>query len=169
MDDKNNPYAPPRADLAPLPDEPEFSALATRGSRFGAALLDGLILMVVVLPVQYALGFFDGFPNIVEPDFSMQLIAAAVGIAAYALINGKFLAENGQTLGKKALGIRIVNMDDTKPSLADIVIKRYTPFTAMALVPGIGSVLGLVNALLIFGAAHRCGHDLIAGTKVVMA
>ena len=34
--------------------------------------------------------------------------------------------------------------------------------------PIIGIVGSLVNVLLIFREDHRCGHDLAAGTRVVM-
>lgn len=168
MQPPNNPYEPPKSDLTPQPNPNDVVVLATRGSRFGAALLDGLILLVILIPVQYMLGVYDGFPNI-QPTLTDQLLGGLAGIAAYTIINGKFLAENGQTLGKKALGIRIVNMDGSKPTLVDIVVKRYTPLTFIGLVPVVGPFLGLINALLIFGGAHRCGHDLIAGTKVIVA
>ena len=42
-------------------------------------------------------------------------------------------------------------------------------FMLIPATPYVGDVIGLVNALLIFAAAQRCGHDLIAGTKVVYA
>ena len=44
---------------------------------------------------------------------------------------------------------------------------RYFPVQLVGNIPFIGPLLGIVNVLLIFRADRRCGHDLIAGTRVV--
>ncbi len=162
-----NPYAPPTADPTPNFNPelgPNERPLATRGSRLAASFLDGLIMLVVIIPIQYMLGFFDNFPNM-APSFSDQFIGVMLGVLTYALINGKFLAESGQTIGKKAMGIKITNMDGSQPSMLEVVLKRYSPMALLGLVP----LLNLINILMIFGGSKRCGHDLIAGTKVVVA
>jgi hypothetical protein len=38
---------------------------------------------------------------------------------------------------------------------------------AVSLIPTLGGLLTLVDALFIFGGSRRCVHDLIAGTKVI--
>lgn len=168
-----NPYAPPTND-GPSFDpsrtglDSSGAPLASRMSRFGASLLDGLVLLVVIVPVQYALGVYDNFPNAQQVGFVDQLLGTLAGVVAYAVINWRFLAK-GQTLGKKAVGIRIVHTDGSPVSPAEVVLKRYIPYAALALIPVVGMILSLINALMIFGSSHRCGHDLIAGTKVVEA
>jgi hypothetical protein len=37
------------------------------------------------------------------------------------------------------------------------------------LIPGVGRWMPLIEILFIFGEERRCVHDLIAGTKVVIA
>jgi uncharacterized RDD family membrane protein YckC len=73
----------------------------------------------------------------------------------------------GQTIGKKIVGIRIVDLDNNVPALAKILGLRYLPTRAAALIPIMGSIYSLVDALFIFFPNRRCLHDLIAGTKVV--
>lgn len=168
MEPDINPYEPPKAELEVETKPGDEAALAGRGARFGAAMIDGLILLAILVPLQYFMGFYEGFPDNYAPTFFETAFGGAAGVAVYTLVNGKYLAANGQTLGKKAIGIRIVNVDGSKPSLTDIVVKRYLPFTVLGLVPAVGPLLGLINALLIFGSTRRCGHDLVAGTKVVL-
>ncbi len=46
---------------------------------------------------------------------------------------------------------------------------RYLPTQVIVAIPVVGALYALVDALFIFGAEQRCLHDLIAGTKVVLA
>ena len=82
------------------------------------------------------------------------------------MVNFQFLRNDGQTLGKRGRKIKIVHMDGEKASVTTI-LKRYAFLMLIPLIPTAGDAVALVNALLIFGAAQRCGHDLISGTKVV--
>ena len=82
--------------------------------------------------------------------------------------NFQFLRNDGQTIGKRGRKIKIVHMDGEKASMVSIV-KRYAFFLLLPIIPYAGDVIGLIDALMIFAATQRCGHDLIAGTKVVYA
>ena len=73
----------------------------------------------------------------------------------------------GQTWGKKLLSLKIVDLQGNKPSLADLLLKRYLPTHAIANLPCLGLIYVLVDSLMIFRADQRCVHDLIAGTRVV--
>ena len=46
---------------------------------------------------------------------------------------------------------------------------RYLPFWVVGQVWVIGPILSLANPLFIFREDRRCLHDLLAGTKVVVA
>jgi uncharacterized RDD family membrane protein YckC len=166
---QQNPYAPPAAPSPPpAPESLDASGLvpAERGTRFGGALIDGLIGVMVMLPIQYAGGLFDGFPNMKITPAS-QVMWGAIGFVIWFLLHGYFL-RNGQTIGKRVLGMQVVNVSDGRPaSLVKMVFVRYLPVTVMAQVPVIGGLLAMVDALLIFGQERRCLHDLIAGTRVV--
>jgi uncharacterized RDD family membrane protein YckC len=158
-----NPYAAPAAVVA---DEPaQDRELANRGTRLAATMLDGIIVGVAVM-----LGFL---PSMIFRDssdagsWSMTLILLIV--VGLAVVNAVLLARNGQTIGKYLLKIRVARPDGSNPGLGRIFVARYLPVTLMGLVPFVGGVVTLVDALLIFRDDRRCLHDQIADTIVVRA
>ncbi len=142
---------------------------ATRLSRLGSALIDMLIMMVFTLPFSYALGLFEYIKSGEQPPPLVTAIVVVLGIAIYFAINGKLLAQKGQTIGKKFNNIKIVTLEGEKPDLLQLMVKRYLPYFGFPYVPFIGTLLNLVNLCWIFGKSSRCLHDYIAGTKVVKA
>lgn len=46
---------------------------------------------------------------------------------------------------------------------------RYLPMHIVGQVPIVGALIGFINPMFIFRADQRCLHDLIAGTRVVVA
>ncbi len=71
---------------------------------------------------------------------------------------------NGQTLGKKALGIRVVSPDGS-PVTAKQAWGRGLARTLMQLT----RILGLIDTLMIFSKPRTTLHDRIAKTRVVRA
>ena len=69
----------------------------------------------------------------------------------------------GQTLGKMALGIRVVTADEAEP----VGIGRSLQRTVMWMILAIPAGLGFVTAL--FSSDYRGLHDRLAGTRVVRA
>jgi uncharacterized RDD family membrane protein YckC len=96
------------------------------------------------------------------------MIQGAVGVAMLA-IQGWLLYRYGQTIGKRALGIRIVRRDGRRASLARLLLLRMVVPGAVAMIPLVGALIVLVDVLFIFGDARRCLHDLLADTIVVTA
>ena len=160
-----NPYEPPRARLAePFLCEGE---LATRWSRLGAAILDGLIQLALFVPVLFYLGVYDGFPNIQPLSITMQLGLATVGFLCWVAVNGYFLHAYAQTIGKRVAGIVIARPNGERAGFGRIVWLRALPIHVITQVPIFGALLYLINVLFIFGESRRCLHDRIAGTIVV--
>jgi len=93
----------------------------------------------------------------------------AVGVLTYVVVQGVPLYRDGQTWGKKLLGIRIVGLDGRIPGLLRLLVLRRFVGTAIAQVPLIGPFYTIVDALFVFTHDRRCIHDLIARTRVVMA
>lgn len=161
-----NPYRPPVAEVVSAPAEAD-SELASRSDRLIAALIDGVILMALVLPVNYSLGIFDQIRLGQDLDFMMGLASLGVGFTAYVLVNGYLLATSGQTVGKRLMKIRIVGVDGQPLSFARILLARQLPQNLVSLLPGGGGGLILIDILFIFSKDRRCVHDRIAGSKVV--
>lgn len=161
-----NPYAPPKAPVTDSEDR-ATEALASRGQRAWAATWDSLVGVIWIVPLTLGFGLWDldtwlkGIPARVWIYFAM------LSFASFALVNGYFLQKNGQTLGKKFVGIRITTLDDRIPELWRLMVLRYGSIWLLSSIPVIGDLLYMVDVLFIFRADRRCVHDHIAATKVV--
>ena len=176
-DPVSNPYAAPSAPASPDPF-PTASGpiLAGRFTRFAAAIVDGLIVMAIVVPVQIMTGF-TGRVMAGEASLVEQLVMSGFGMIAFLVPHGYLLLTRGQTIGKMLTRIRIVDHDTEEllPPMR-VYVARYLwtlPFVlAVIVIPGpsddmLVNVLILIDVLLIFGASRRCIHDYLAGSKVV--
>jgi len=139
--------------------------LATRGSRFLANLLDQLIFMApIILVAMVAAGVAATTKN------EMAFLAVYPGMALGLLIGGGLQiysqVTTGQSLGKRALNIKVVRLDGSAVDIWRLILLRNVILVFAAQLCGF---VGLVDALFIFSAEQRCLHDLIADTKVVVA
>ncbi len=178
--DTGNPYSTPTSEPAP-PDEgvPEVLELASRGERLGAALVDGIIIGILSAAVSMGWGRLvetslpanlgEEIMEITASPFWGSFIESIVGFLMFIAIHGYFLAENGQTLGKKLLGIKIVTMGGTKPRMEALLLLRTLVPILLGTIPIAGPYLYLAGIIIIFARPRRCFHDYIAGTKVVQA
>ncbi|HJS75504.1 MAG TPA: RDD family protein [Vicinamibacteria bacterium] len=160
----DNPYATPRVSAPRAAYSAAGSdALATRGSRLAASLIDGFAAIVILLPALAAV-FFAGANESLSG--AAMLFAALSGIAflAFAVYQLSMLVRQGQTLGKKSMNIRIVNYSDGQiPSAGRMLGLRYFVNSLLGQIP----FYSVLDVLLIFGNERRCIHDYLAGTKVV--
>lgn len=143
--------------------------LASRKLRFIGAIVDSLCSAVVFVPLFVFSGLMQ---RTMEGQLSYRdtLFINLIGLGLFLLINGYLLATAGQTIGKRLVGTRIVNVsDERKPKFLTLVGARYATTWLIGLIPGVGNLYGLVDVLLIFREDRRCVHDLIAGTKVINA
>ena len=164
-----NPYSAPQVSMENEPHEgPE---LAGRGARLGAAIIDSIILgIVVVVPMVFILGGFSEYVSTINDSvFKWKFIMSVLGFMAFMLINGVFLARDGQSIGKKLVGIKIVRSDGSKADLSVIVLRRMLPVYVAQWVPYAGPLAQFADVLCIFRESRKCLHDDIADTKVVNA
>jgi uncharacterized RDD family membrane protein YckC len=194
-----NPYAAPEAKLTPVSRVSRDIPLARRFTRYLAAVVDDIIDLAYRLPILYLLGFFNDVPQGKSPPFWLLLVASVPGFLGFLLIHGYLLKTKGQTVGKLLLGIRITDLDGNVPEFGKVILLRYLPISIVSLIPVLGGclwpssggpdgdgaailvdlvifpieVLGasllLLDVLFIFRGDRRCIHDLLAGTKVLMA
>ena len=182
-----NPFAPPRAHVEDPFTAPRAMVPATRGSRFLAFLIDcspaivaGVVAAIMVAAV--APGLFSGKIDPLAAGvglFGVFFLVAGIGILAWSIWNIVLLYQYGQTVGKKALGIRVVRMDGSRVSFARFFFLRGMALGMIVWLVSVigavvhfrwaGNILTLVDYLLVFGAARRCLHDYIADTQVVTA
>jgi uncharacterized RDD family membrane protein YckC len=88
---------------------------------------------------------------------------AIVGFAVWCWLNIRYVLRNGQSIGKKLVGIKVVRADGTPASLGRIFWLRNALNAAISIVP----LYGLIDILFIFGSSNQCLHDKIADTIVV--
>ena len=162
-----NIYEPPTSDVRV--ESTEQNELASRWKRLWASLLDSLILMLIILPVMYFTGGFEGVSAGVQPSMGYSLLMGLFGLIVFVLVNGKLLVDNGQTIGKKILGIKIITDNGELPTLKEHLLKRYAVFFLPGQIPLVGQIFSIVNVVFIFGKQKRCIHDIAGGTKVVTA
>ncbi|MCH8309588.1 MAG: RDD family protein [Chloroflexi bacterium] len=131
----------------PAPEVEELGILANRSSRLLAAIVD----ILIILGPYFALVF-------------IFLPLAFVYVVAVAVVQAVLLTTAGQTVGKKALNIRIVKVNTGRNGgFVPNVLLRAILNGLLGFIP----IYSFVDILFIFRADRRCIHDLIAGTVVV--
>ena len=132
-------YGQPYGGGAPPPQ------LAGFWIRFGAALIDGIILAIVGQVIAFALSD----------------VATLLGFVIQAAYFTYFHASTGQTLGNKAVGIKII--DQTTGATIDYV-RAFTRWV-VSIISGIPLALGYL--WMLWDPAKQTWHDKAARTVVV--
>lgn len=160
-----NPYAPPTVQQTYREAvKPTGAPLATLGERLGAALLDGVIVAVGYLPLIMGSSSVDAEGNTTGEGSALLMGFGGLILLGLIIVNVVLLVKRGQTIGKRLVGIRIVDKDsDVNPGPVKTILLRAIVNGLIGLIP----LYGLVDVLFIFGRERRCIHDLIAGTRVV--
>ena len=167
-----NPYAPPQAIVQDIADARAPILLADRGTRLGAAILDGLIMFGMIyvpfLVAMFAQGGFDGEPTVEEginPIAIIGIVLTVAGFGVWCWLTILYVKRNGQSIAKKLLNIKVVRSDGSPASLGRIFWLRNVVNGLLGVIP----LYGLVDILFIFGETRQCLHDKIADTLVVRA
>ncbi len=140
-------------------DEPA-SELASPWVRLVAVIIDALIYFAVAV-VAGIVGFlaFGG-------EIAAVVLAVISAIVVF-VIQMVLLGSRGQTIGKIAMKVRIIDsVTGMHPGWARLVLLRTILHGILTGIPFVGGIYWLVDALFIFRADHRTIHDLIAGTRV---
>jgi uncharacterized RDD family membrane protein YckC len=155
-----------------------YSQLAGMGQRFGARLLDGLIvgipaailLSLIFLPLLTTDAGFDSNGNFTTGTGTLarQFIFSLIFLIAFAAYDILMISKRGATVGKQLVGILVINENGGPVSTEDAA-KRWAIFQLPGLVPFIGGLWVLVCALSpFFDSQRRQGfHDKGAHTLVV--
>ncbi len=137
--------------------------LASRGSRFLANLIDNLAIAVPAIVAVVGGLLLAQLANLKRADELM----IPLGVMGAILGAGAELAAQvtwGQSIGKRLLAIKVVRANGDPIELWRILVLRNLVIHVAAQLCGI---IGLVDALLIFGAEQRCLHDYLADSKVI--
>lgn len=162
------------SDQTESPAERTEPSTGLRGRRVAATVIDLLILGPTSLIIMLATGIVESAEAWVMPQPIIRLTLLMVG--SYLLLNGYLLVTNGQTLGKRLLGLRIQSATDgALLPFWKIILRAYAILLVSALVALVSvliaflllPVIYLVNLLFAAGKPQRCLHDYLAGSVVV--
>lgn len=162
-------YAPP---LAHVEDPaPSYGALAGRGSRFLAALVDaiigaGVFWLVLQVPSLQVLQRAQ-LEASRESMWSWTPLSLLLGALVFLVVQAWPLVTRGQTLGKMLFRLRIVRSDGSKPEAWRLLGLRYGVGLLVNMNAALLTIYSLVDSLLIFRASRKCLHDSIADTQVI--
>jgi uncharacterized RDD family membrane protein YckC len=174
-----NNYAPPQSIVADVSSSDLPFEKATRLSRLGAVVLDALIFSIPLTPSYFsqfsamahsrpkAFNYFAFWAGMVSTGISFYV--GMLIVVALIVITTVLVYRNGQTIGKKLVGIKVARTDGSRASLARIFWLRYLLNTMIMYVPFLGALYALVDACMIFCEQRRCCHDYIADTIVIRA
>ncbi|GGY74307.1 hypothetical protein GCM10011613_19610 [Cellvibrio zantedeschiae] len=152
---------------------------ASYNKRFLAFVIDVFLIAVMLMFFMQYLGIDPGqaadmqsaqaelIKKLAALSDSQKMLLTFSPMISFFLLHGYLLYHQGQTVGKKVMGIAIVTLDNQKPAFMALIAQRYFSQWIMGMVPVIGVALRLADVLLIFRRDKRCLHDLIARTKVI--
>jgi uncharacterized RDD family membrane protein YckC len=156
-------------------------SLAERGARLLAASIDELILLAISLPMVFGavpaiIAMVSGGtdPELLDTSDVLRVmvrgpgtIITVVALIAWCVITAWLVAANGQSIGKRMVGIKVVRTDGSRASFARIFLLRNAANALPNLLPYVGWLYQLVDPLLIYQESRQCLHDKIADTIVV--
>ena len=145
------------------PEQIELNySVAGIGSRFYAAMLDTLLLTLIG-----GIGSFVVVSAITElDDIFGNWLAAIGGLVVFALFWGYYMlfevTMNGQSPGKRALGLRVIKEDGYPISFADSAIRNL-----VRIIDFLPFCYGIAVIAMLMNKNWRRLGDLAAGTIVV--
>jgi uncharacterized RDD family membrane protein YckC len=157
-----NPYAPPQAKVVDVVEDSDDFELAGAGVRFGAYIIDSMLSMLVV--ALFFVALYMSLDN--KPGAGIVWLMTVVSAGVLIWLNVLYVVQNGQSIAKKWLGIKVVRSDGSPASLGRIFWLRNF---VNSLITGALGLYFIVDSLLIFSDSRQCVHDKIADTIVVVA
>lgn len=143
------------------------SQLAGRGNRFLAQLTDSIFHTVL-----FYFGFFivlgstnfSNSPEMESVNAGTVFFGILIALIIPFVIQIILLSKDGQTIGKKLLKIKIVEIKNGKNGgfLTNVMVRGFVN-GLLCLIP----FYGLLDVLFIFQENKRCIHDALAGTTVI--
>lgn len=140
--------------------------------RFAAFFIDIVLLCVALLVMmvffELGIGFasvfwgldeslFDNLFSLIEAPGWNEMFSFTILVTYFGIMNGSY----GATLGKMALGLRVVSVTGSRISVGDGLKRAAVQFLLHSFTFGLFYITVAINK------EHRGWHDRIAGTRVI--
>jgi uncharacterized RDD family membrane protein YckC len=133
-------------------------------ARVGAYLLDLILLAVIAAIVAGIVAAVAGGKSF-QPVWSIVWILLDIAYPAFTM--GRSGANNGQTLGMQALGIRVIKIDGQPMSAGAAIVRQFLVF---GILMGICPIVQLLNVLWpLWDEKNQALHDKVCNTLVARA
>ncbi|MFI9274387.1 RDD family protein [Kitasatospora sp. NPDC052896] len=153
-------YGQPSYGAPAGPGLPGTPVLASAGDRLLARLIDVAVLLIPVIVLYVIVASVNTF---------LYYVVMAALVTAY---EGAMLStQNGQTVGKKAMKLYVVNLADGQPVVGGTAWSRAAAYGLPQLVPCLGTLYSVLDVLwqLWDKPNQQCLHDKAAKTVVIKA
>lgn len=128
--------------------------LASAGRRIGAALLNGILNVLMYVPLVAVILSTDGYnaraqglDKLAADDSNLMVwaLGCLLLILVYGIVQVYYMSRDGQSLGKKMLGIRVLKTDGNNPSFLGAVLIREVGYGLLLFAVAAG--LGMLGVL----------------------
>jgi uncharacterized RDD family membrane protein YckC len=132
--------------------------------RVGATLIDGLILSAVALVVGISLS--AGGTSSQDATIGIYAVVFFASLVYSPLLMARQGDANGQTIGKRAMGIRVVHADGHPMTVSRGLLRDGVGKAVLGLIP----LYTIVDVLVpLYDANNQALHDKVGSTYVVDA
>ncbi|MBL0184013.1 MAG: RDD family protein [Chitinophagaceae bacterium] len=148
--------------------------------RLLAYIIDFVLLIIFLYSMKYLL--YNGLVSDEEKSVGLDILIISLPMLLYSLLTELWM--NGQTVGKKIMGIRVISLEGGEPTLGQFILRWITKFfewpfmfgyiafsnTTLIVYCFITGLFGIEVVIIIAVSPknQRLG-DMIAGTVVVNA
>lgn len=140
--------------------------LASPSDRFLGALIDYGFFVLTVGPGSALMAYAESN----APDLgTIAGVVTFVGLVAYAATQWTMITMRGQSLGKRFMGTRIIQVSGGLPGFTHGVILRIwlIPLLTMCVCGVLQIPIHFLDGVFVFGENRQCLHDLVASTLVI--
>jgi uncharacterized RDD family membrane protein YckC len=138
--------------------------LASIGRRWGGSLIDTMALYALFIPLAMGGGLsmaaLGWGAESGEAGAAILVLSYGFLLGAPVVYEGLMVSARGQTLGKMAVGVRIVNPDGS-------AVSRGQAWGRAVVKMALGSCAGLTFLPALFTKDRTTIHDMVAKTRVV--
>ena len=159
-----------------LNQEEQVFTLGGKVERLAAYIIDSLIAFLSMIPLgsqfftavnDFSAGSIDSINSLTIENTNNFTLGIFLIILQF-IIQGYLITTRGQSIGKIAMSLRIVNsIDGTNPGFIKAFLVRFILSQIITSIPYLGVIYFFADPLFIFRSDRRCIHDLMANTIVV--